>query len=220
MPCSLPHHPGGTHHGSFIPTCCLKLLPSAWMQTERKIICLSQRSDILINVMVCCCFFSLLVKTKKHPSFSWLILIWIIFNNCSVFNLKSHCIKYVNFWTLHDSWWFNWTGLVCESVRLVVEWMCWTWKKGSVSSCSSLALLRSCGASDRLREGSTHTWMVFPFSVSPLVLTAGEFWQRSCLYLVAHLENGRWPKEGMWIYKVTRVLWPSPWANKTWRQPA
>lgn len=152
--------------------------------------------------------------------FSWLILIWIIFNNCSLFSPGIHCIKHVNFWTLHDSCWVNWTEVVCESVRLVVEWMCWTWKKGNVSSCSSLALLRSCGASASLREGSTHTWMVFPFSVSSLVLTAAEFWQRSCPYLVAHLENGRRPKEGMRIYKVTQVLWPSPWANKTWRQPA
>lgn len=94
----------------------------------------------------------------------------------------------------------DWCARACD----LFEWMCWTWKKGNVSSCSSLVSLCSCGASNRLREGSTHTWTVFPFSVSPLVLTAEEFWQRSCLYLVAHLESGRRPKKECGF---TRLLW-------------
>lgn len=154
------------------------------MHTERKMICLSQKFDILINVMLPPPTLSLKMVNswiRNHPSFSWLILIWIIFNNCSVFNPRSPSVEHVNFWTLHDSWWVNWTRLVCESMWIVVEWMCWTWKKGNVSSCYSWALLRSCGASDSLKKGSSHTWMVFPHFVSPLVLTAGEFWQRSWL---------------------------------------
>lgn len=115
----------GGHAPWFVRTHLLLEVAAQWLDANREENCLPF-TEVWHSGKCEGVFFPLGLKivnswTRKHPSFSWLILIWIIFNNCSLFNPKRHCIKYMNFWTLHDSWCVNWTGLVHEHVTCLSE---------------------------------------------------------------------------------------------------